>query len=211
MVINLVEHLRIKNIKRHTILGCFRKWNYKSEIGTKNSLSMPINSNIQNKYVPIRGVKYFHGKMKTNYNPTNKNKNYIYNLIDNYKNSTIPTSNSFNTNTYNNNHDRIEVVHNKMNLNDNFRTFNDCKTLEHNNNIIINNSNNYLKIPSKNQNSNCIYHRKVLGVSLKNNINNNYNIYSNTKNKNYQYTNDSINTTLIIIIMDLFFNFNKQY
>jgi hypothetical protein len=101
-----------------------------------------------------------------------------------------------------------------MNLNDNFRTFNDCKTLEYNNNIIINNSNNYLKIknliqkakillPSKNQNSNCIYHRKALGVSLKNNINNNYNNYnnnintnSNTKNKNYQYTNDSINTTL---------------
>jgi len=153
MIINLVEHLRIKNIKKDTtISGCFRKWNYKlteehyhseSEMGTKSSLSMSINSNIQNKYVPIRGVNYFHGKMKTNYNSTNKNKKYIYNFIDNYKNSTMPTSNAFNTNTYNNNHDRIEIVHNKMNLNDNFRAFNDCKTLEHNNNIIINTSNNY--------------------------------------------------------------------
>ncbi len=257
MVINLVEHLRIKNIKKDpSLLGCFRKWknnivinftkkkfsgrineptvftdiedlpknrnmddHYQSEpeICTKSehvSLSVSQNSNIQNKYVPVRGVKYFQGKVKPNNNPDNKNKKYkVNNLIDNYKTSTIPTNNTFNTNTYNSN-ERIEVVHNNMNmnLNDNFRTFNDSKTLECNNNIIINNSNNYLKIknliqkakillPSKNQNSNCIYHRKALGVSLKNNINNNYNIYnnntnSNTKNKNYQYTNDSINTTL---------------
>jgi hypothetical protein len=259
MVINLVEHLRIKSIKKDpSIQGCFRKWkknivnNFKKkkfsgrineptvftdteelqknrniddhylsepEISTKSehvSLSMSSNINFQNKYVPVRGVKYFQGKVKPNNNPVNKNKKYkINNLIENYKTTTIPTNNTFNTNTYNSN-DKIEVVHNKMNmnLNDNFRTFNDCKTLEYNNNIIINNSNNYLKIknliqkakillPSKNQNSNCIYHRKALGVSLKNNINNNYNTYnnnintnSNTKNKNYQYTNDSINTTL---------------
>ena len=248
MVINLVEHLRIKNIKKDPSLpGCFRKWknnivnnltkkkfsgrinepavftdtedlpkkinlddHYQSEPETGNKI------NIHNKYIPVRGVKYFHGKVKQNDSLANKNKkNKINNLIDNYKTTTIPTNNTFNTNTYNSN-ERIEVVYNKMNmnLNDNFRTFNDCKTLEYNNNIIINNSNNYLKIknliqkakillPSKNQNSNCIYHRKALGVSLKNNINNNYNTYnnnintnSNTKNKNYQYTNDSINTTL---------------
>ena len=98
MVINLVEHLRIKNIKKDPSLpGCFRKWknnivnnltkkkfsgrinepavftdtedlpkkinlddHYQSEPETGNKI------NIHNKYIPVRGVKYFHGKVKQN-------------------------------------------------------------------------------------------------------------------------------------------------
>ena len=183
-----------------------------SELGTKSdhmpyTLSTNSNSKNNNKYIPVRGVKYFQGKIKQKISQNNKAYN-INTLIDKYKTSTITTTNENNSQTYNK-YDN-ELTENNLTLNDNFRTFNDYNTVYYNtNNIINNNSNKYLKINNliqkakindiqKNQNLNNIYHRKTVGASIKNNISNNYNNINRINNKIYsnQYTNDSINTTL---------------
>ena len=246
MVINLMEHIRIKNIKKNhlSILNYFLKWKKEainkilkhknskllgehiifsdiedlaltkntindnnqseSELASKSDNNNPLGfsllsnaqkNNTSNKYVPVRGVKCFHGKIKQKIDPFNKNANYkINNLIDKYKTTTISTTTNLNNKTYNNK-DGIEIIDN--NANDNFRTFNDFNTLQCNN-VVINNSNNILKLnnlvqkakliePSKACNSKCIYHRKALGANIS---------ICNNKIKNSQNVNDSINTTL---------------
>ena len=62
----------------------------------------------------------------------------------------------------------------------------------------INNFIQKTKINDLEQNSKNIYHRKTLGATLKNNVLNNLNDISRFNNniRNYQYTNDSINTTI---------------
>ena len=179
-----------------------------SELGSKSdqmtfTLSSKSNNIKYNKYVPVRGVKYFHGKIKQkNINSSKVNNNYkINNLIDKYKTNTILTKNN-NDSTYNK-YNKIELTESKTNVSDNYKTFNDCNVLDYNN-ILINNRNNYLNMNNliaktnindlqSNQNSKNIYHRKAIGTTFKNN-----NLSRiDYKNLNYQqYTNDNINCIL---------------
>lgn len=222
MVINLIEHLRLKKIKNKenslNISKYFKKWkksgkngiiyrendNFKSEYELySKSEHMSISSNSNSKYIPVRGLKCFQGKIKPKINPTNKNKKYkISNLIEKYKTTTIATTTDYSTQTYKKN----EINENKLNLNNgSFKTFNDFNSLECNNIFEIRNLNNYLKVSNINQNEtqiqqkqNWIYQKKTLGSSLKNNFNKNLNNTSSTNSKinNYQYANDSCFTSL---------------
>jgi hypothetical protein len=216
MVINLIEHLRLKKIKNKSnslnLFKYFKKWkkfgkngiifrdndNFKSEYELySKSEHMSISSNSTSKYIPVRGIKYFQGKIK----PKNNPKKYkISNLIEKYKTTTIATTTDYSTQTYKKN----EINENKLNLNNgSFKTFNEFNSLECNNNFEIKNPNNYLKNINQNetqiqQKQNWIYQRKTLGTSLKNNFNKNLNNTSSTFSKinNYQYANDSCFTSL---------------
>lgn len=83
MVINLIEHLRLKKIKNKSnslnLFKYFKKWkkfgkngiifrdndNFKSEYELySKSEHMSISSNSTSKYIPVRGLKYFQGKIK---------------------------------------------------------------------------------------------------------------------------------------------------
>ena len=206
MVINLIEHLRLKNMKNKSnslnISKFFKKWkkigkngiiyrdndNFKSEYELySKSEHMSISSNSTNKYIPVRGLKYFQGKIK----PKNIPRKYkISNLIEKYKTTTIATTTDYSTQTYKKN----EINDNKLNLNNgSFKTFNDFNSLECNNNNNINQNETQIH-----QKQNWIYQKKTLGSSLKNNFNKNLNNTSSTFSKinNYQYANDSCFTSL---------------
>ena len=216
MVINLIEHLRLKKIKNKAnslnLFKFFKKWtkigkngiifrdndNFKSEYELySKSEHMSISSNSTSKYIPVRGLKYFQGKIK----PKNIQRKYkISNLIEKYKTTTIATTTDYSTQTYKKN----EINENKLNLNNgSIKTFNEFNSSECNNNLEIKNPNNYLKNINQNetqiqQKQNWIYQRKTLGTSLKNNFNKNLNNTSSTFSKinNYQYANDSCFTSL---------------
>ena len=178
-----------------------------SEYCTKSGHLSSKSNNLINKYIPVRGIKCFQGKIKQKKNNTknNSNKKYkINNFIDKYQTNTITTSlNKNNFKTFNKKEN--EIIENN-NINDNFRTFNDNNSLDFNN-ILFNSQNKYMKINNfiqktkindLEQNSKNIYHRKTLGATLKNNVLNNLNDISRFNNniRNYQYANDSINTTI---------------
>ena len=206
MVINLIEHLRLKNMKNKSnslnISKFFKKWkkigkngiiyrdndNFKSEYELySKSEHMSISSNSTSKYIPVRGLKYFQGKIK----PKNIPRKYkISNLIEKYKTTTIATTTDYSTQTYKKN----EINDNKLNLNNgSFKTFNDFNSLE------CNNNNNIIQNETQiHQKQNWIYQKKTLGSSLKNNFNKNLNNTSSTFSKinNYQYVNDSCFTSL---------------
>ena len=211
MVINLIEHLRLKKCKNKTnfsnLLKYFKKWkkfgkneiifrdndNFRSEYELySKSEHMSISSNSTSKYVPVRGLKYFQGKIKPKNNPR---KYKISNLIEKYKTTTIATTTDYSTQTYKKN----EINENKLNLNNgSFKTFNDFNSLECNNNSNskVNNINhNETQIQQK---QNWIYQKKTLGISLKSNFNKNLNNTSSTFSKinNYPYVNDSCFTSL---------------
>jgi hypothetical protein len=197
-----------------------------SDLGTKCdhlpfTLSTNSNSkNSNNKYVPVRGVKFFQEKLKQKIYHKNKTYN-INNLIGQYKTNTILTKNENNSKTYNK-YDN-EIVENHLIINDNFRTFNDYNCINYNN-ITNNDMNKYLKINNmilntkindfqKKQNinnTNNIYHRKTIGSSIKNNLNNNLNNISKINNynihNNFLCTNDSINTT-----MENYYNYSGNF
>ena len=206
MVINLIEHLRLKKIKNKSnslnLFKYFKKWkkfgkngiifrdndNFKSEYELySKSEHMSISSNSTSKYIPVRGLKYFQGKIK----PKNIQRKYkISNLIEKYKTTTIATTTDYSTQTYKKN----EINENKLNLNNgSFKTFNDFNSLECNNNNNINQNETQIQ-----QKQNWVYQKKTLGTSLKNNFNKNLNNTSSTFNKinNYQYANDSCFTSL---------------
>ena len=195
----------IEELTQHTLTDNKES---ESELGSKSdqmtfTLSSKSNNIKSNKYVPVRGVKYFHGKIKQkNINSSKVNNNYkINNLIDKYKTNTILTKNN-NDSAYNK-YNKIELTESKTNVSDNYKTFNDCNIFDYNN-ILINNRNNYLNMNNliaktnindiqSNQNSKNIYHRKAIGTTFKNN-----NLSRiDYKNLNYnQYTNDNINCIL---------------
>jgi hypothetical protein len=198
--------LRLKKIKNKAnslnLFKYFKKWkkigkngiifrdndNFKSEYELySKSEHMSISSNSTSKYIPVRGIKYFQGKIK----PKNNPKKYkISNLIEKYKTTTIATTTDYSTQTYKKN----EINENKLNLNNgSFKTFNDFNSLECNNNNNINQNETQIQ-----QKQNWVYQKKTLGTSLKNNFNKNLNNTSSTFNKinNYQYPNDSCFTSL---------------
>ena len=186
-----------------------------SDLGIKSdhlrfNSSININSkNNNNKYIPVRGLKYFQGQIKQKVLQNNKVYN-INGLIDQYTTNThLPTKEN-NSEIYNK-YDK-KISDNNFNNNDNYRTFNDYKSIDYNN-MMNNDTNKYLNINNmilkakindsqKNvniNNANTIYHRKTVGATFKTNVNNSMNNFSrinNTIYNNCQYTNDSINTTM---------------
>ena len=208
----ILEHTlltEIEELTQHTINDNIYS---ESELGIKSDqLTFTFSSNRNNannnKYIPVHGVKYFHGKKQKQKNiDNNTNKKYkINNLINKYKTNTILTKNEGSSQTHKN--DENENSESNLNDKDNYKTFN-ARGLFAYNNLLTNNCDKFMKINNlikkakiedlqKNQNSPNIYHRKTVGTSLKNNVSINNNISRiNYKMKNEQYTNDSINNTL---------------
>ena len=200
----------IEELTQHTINDNIQS---ESELGTKSDQltnTISFNNNIikSNKYVPVRGVKYFHGKkQKQNIFENISNKKYkINHLIDKYKTNTILTKNDGIALTSSKNV-KNEYTQSNLNINDNYKTFNDYNSLDYNN-LLSNNSDKFMKANNlvkkstinelqKNQNTLNIYHRKTVGTTFKNNLYSNNNISRiNYKIQNEQYINDSISYTL---------------
>ena len=166
------------------------------------ALTSSSNNNLiknNNKYIPVRWVKCFHGKIKHKINNKNDKKYKISDIIGKYQTNTILSNNNKinNTKTFKENN-KNQIIENNIIINDNFKTSNDY------NNFLFNKTNNIMKIKDliqktneiqKNVNSKNIYHRKTLGATLKNNNIGNNNISRIDKTQNLHH-NDRINSTL---------------
>ena len=151
-----------------------------SDLATKSDNLAFISSKAKNKYIPVRGVKYFQGKINQKINNKNDKKYKICSIIEKYKTNTILSINNKcnNSNTFNKNN-KNEIDKNNLYSNHNYQTIK-------NNDLIKKTKMN--EIP-KHINSNNIYHRKALGATLKTNNS----ISKIEKMHNFQSANDSIN------------------